>query len=55
MYMFDKYCDIHFRLSSEEKMLIKSLCDKMGISISKLSRELILNYAKNYNKNNIND
>lgn len=55
MYLFDKYCDIHFRLSSEQKMLIKSLCDKMGISISKLARELVVNFAKNYYKNNFND
>ena len=53
MYYFDKNARLEIRLSSDDLLLVKAVCKKLNISISKLARELIISYAKNYNKNNI--
>lgn len=54
MYTFDKFSTITIRLSSEDKEIIKKVSSDMNFTISKFCRELVLNYAKNYNKKNIN-
>lgn len=55
MYTFDKFTTIHIRVSKEDREIIKKICSELNFTISKFCRELVLNYAKNYNKKNLNN
>lgn len=55
MYFFDKTCRLEIRLSPDDKKFVIDFCKKNNISISEFVREVLIIYAKNYYKINLNN